>query len=299
MTGCWSVARDAPGYPASLSELRDPPEQIWGTGACGLFSGLQPGGAVTIVGARRSGAYGTGIARELGRDLAGAGVVVVSGMALGCDAAALEGALEGVKAPLAVLGSGPDVAYPHRHRGLHESIVSAGGAIISERAPGSAPEAWAFPRRNRIMAALSALTIVVEGREASGTRITATDALTLGRTLGAVPGSVTAPLSQLPNGLIKDGANPIHDAQDALDLLCGVGAAELRPVHGPALDDALAEALDVVEAGATDCDALASNSHLSAAEAAVSLARLELLGYLRGDHFGRFERTALRRAPGA
>lgn len=294
MSVAWVLARGERGYPACLEELADrAPARLYGLGRRDLVRDLDPAGAVTIVGARRASGYGRGVARELGFGAGAAGLVVVSGMALGCDSAAHEGALDARGATIAVLGSGPDVPSPASRRGLHRRILSLGGAVVSESEPGTEPSRGCFPRRNRIMAALAATSVVVEATVRSGTRYTTDEAQDLGREVGAVPGPVTSALSDLPNELLHQGAGVIRDAQDLLDLRLGVGERSVRGV-GPVLEPALCEALRAVEQGAASCDAVASAVGLDGFAAAVALSRLELMGYVRGDAVGRYARTPLR-----
>jgi DNA processing protein len=293
VSAIWTLRRGQPGYPPALEDLERPPEQLWGIGERELVASLEPGRTVTIVGARRVGEHGRALAASIACDLAGAGLVVVSGMAYGCDSAAHEGALVGGGETIAVLAGGPDVVYPRSKRSLYRRILAGGGAVISERPPGTAPERWAFPERNRIMAALSCLTLVVEARAASGTRITADEAIKLGREVAAVPGSVTSSLAELPNQLIRDGAALVRDAQDVLDLILGVGVAAVERT-GPPLDDELAAVLAAVERGAASPDALALAAGLPGDAASVALARLELMGYVTTGELGTIARTSLR-----
>lgn len=289
----WVLRRGERGYPACVEELGElAPERLYGLGEIALVAEADHTRTVTIVGARRSGPYGRGIARELGFGIASAGLVVVSGMALGCDSAAHEGALEAKGTTIAVLGGGPDIGHPPSRAGLHRRILESGGAVIAEHPPGMPPAPDFFPRRNRIMAALAALTIVVEAALRSGTRHTTDRATELGREIGAVPGPVNSAFSELPNGLIKDGAVVIRDVQDVLDEVLDTGAVSARGV-GPEIDDPdLEAALRAVEGGAATCDAVA-NEIPDASAAPVALARLELLGYVRGDSLGRYARTPL------
>jgi DNA processing protein len=245
---------------------------------------------VTIVGSRRASSYGLGVAEELGRLLAAAGLVVVSGMARGIDAAAHRGALAGGGTTLAVLGSGADVVYPASERRLYRDIL-ASGAAISEAPPGQRPEPGAFPKRNRLMAALGAITVVVEAAQPSGSLITAERALELHRQVGAVPGLVTSRVSEGTNGLLVDGAAPIRGAQDVLDRLLGVGVQAVRRC-GPSLEPELARVAEAVELGSSTCDAVAVAVGAPPQEVAVALARLELLGYVQADA-GRYARSAL------
>jgi DNA processing protein len=293
----WVLRRGDAGFPASLTDLGDrAPETIYGLGNRDLVSELAPGRAITIVGARRSGTYGRGVAHEIAYGAAAAGLVVVSGMALGCDSAAHEGALAAAGETVAVLGNGPDVPYPRSKAPLRRRILESGGAVIAERPPGTQPQPVFFPQRNRIMAALAGVVVIVEGAHRSGTRHTATEAADLGRDVVAVPGPVTSTLSELPNDLIRDGATLVRDAQDVLDVGLGVGTTAVRSV-GPALDDGLDGVLAAVEGGAATCDAVAIETGASGHEAAVGLARLELMGYVVADAAGRYARTVLRPPP--
>ena len=187
------------------------------------------------------------VAEGLGCLLATAGVTVISGMAWGIDAAAHRGALAGGGTTIAVLGGGPDVVYPAGGRPLYRRIVER-GAAISEWPGGEKPAKWRFPARNRLMAALSQITVVVEGAERSGSLITAREAAGLGRTVGAVPGPVNSWLSAGPNHLLADGAMVVRDAQDVMDSMFGVGVRSARRC-GPELEPELGAALATVEQG--------------------------------------------------
>lgn len=289
----WTLERGDERYPECVLQLGgEAPATLHGVGCLELVAGLEPERAVTIVGSRRSGSYGLGVARELAFGAASAGLVVVSGMALGCDSAAHEGALEAGGATVAVLGGGADVPSPPSKRGLYRRILASGGAVVSEQPPGTRPFKASFPARNRIMAALGGVTVVVEGAIRSGTRHTAERAERLGRDVAAVPGPVTSSLSALPNDLLHDGAAVVRDAQDLLDLGIGVGMTSVRGT-GSALEAELEAALLAVEQGSASCDAVARATGADGSAAAVALARLELMGYLRGDALGRYARTAL------
>ena len=274
---CWSCCRHDDRYPVGLRDASDAPWALIGRGDPRLLDGLEPFGVVTIVGARRATSYGREIARELGRELAAAGMVVVSGLAFGIDGCAHRGAIDAGRT-IAVLGCGPDTAYPAAHRSLWRQIAEK-GLVISEFPPGAAPWRWTFPARNRIMAALAGMTVVVEAAARSGSLITADLAADLGRDLGAVPGPVTSRASAGPNNLLAGGACLVRDAQDVLDAMLGAGATQLDRT-GPSLDPALAEVLATVEAGESSCDGVAAALGLSGPEAAAALARLELLGYV-------------------
>ena len=290
LAGCWACCRHGDLYPDHLRDAADAPWALIGRGDPLLLEGLEPFQAVTIVGARRATSYGREIARELGRELAAAGMVVVSGLAFGIDGCAHRGALDAGRT-IAVLGCGPDVAYPASHRTLWRRICETGLAI-SELPPGATPWRWTFPARNRIMAALSGMTVVVEAATRSGSLITMDLAADLGRDLGAVPGPVTSRASAGPNALLASGAHVIRDAQDVLDALLGAGASRVRDT-GPAVDPELAEVLVAVEGGHRSPDSIVAALGTPASEVAARLARLELLGYLQTDVTGRYARTAL------
>jgi DNA processing protein len=289
--GCWTVCPHDPLFPGALGELGDPPVTLIGLGDPGVLHRATPSGSVTVVGARRASAYGRLVAADLSRSLAGAGFVVVSGLAYGVDGAAHRGALE-AGPTLAVLGCGADVAYPAAHRGLHRRVAES-GLVISEIAPGQNPWRWMFPARNRIMAGLAGMTVVVEARERSGSLITATFAQQLGRDVGAVPGPVTSRGSDGPNALLASGACVVRDAQDVLDAILGAGAAKQVPT-GPPLEPELAAALACFERADGSCESLAREMGEGLGAAAVALSHLELLGYVQGSAVGTFARTALR-----
>ena len=288
--GCWACCRHGDLYPYSLRDAADAPWALIGRGSPALLDGLEPFQAVTIVGARRATSYGREIARELGRELAAAGLVVVSGLAFGIDGCAHRGALDAGRT-IAVLGCGPDVAYPSSHRTLWRRICET-GLVVSEFPPGATPWRWTFPARNRIMAALSGMTVVVEAATRSGSLITTDLAADLGRDLGAVPGPVTSRASAGPNSLLASGAQVIRDAQDVLDAMLGPGRKPL-PHSGPGLDPQLQMVLAAVEAGESTCDGVATAVGISGPAAAASLSRLELLGYLTCSNLGSYSRTLL------
>jgi len=288
--GCWACCRHGDLYPDSLRDAADAPWALIGRGDRALLDGLELFQAVTIVGARRATSYGREVARELGRELAAAGMVVVSGLAFGIDGCAHRGALDAGRT-IAVLGCGPDVAYPSSHRTLWRRICET-GLVVSEFPPGATPWRWTFPARNRIMAALSGMTVVVEAATRSGSLITTDLAADLGRDLGAVPGPVTSRASAGPNGLLASGAQVIRDAQDVLDAMLGPGC-KLLAHSGPDLDPPLQAALAAVEAGESTCDAVATATGLTGPAAAAALSRLELLGYLACSNLGTYSRTLL------
>jgi DNA processing protein len=288
---CWACCRHDRFYPAALHDAADAPWALIGRGDWMLLGELEADGTVTVVGARRASAYGREVARELGRELAAAGLAVVSGLAFGIDACAHRGALES-GLTVAVLGCGVDVAYPAAHRSLWRQIGQR-GLLISELPPGTGPWRWTFPARNRIMAALAGMTVVVEAAARSGSLITADLAADLGRDLGAVPGPVGSRLSAGPHNLLAGGACLVRGAQDVLDAMLGPGARRLERT-GPPLGPLPRAVLEALELGAETSDAIAAELSLSAAETAAALADLEAAGYLTCSLVGVYSRTTLK-----
>ncbi|MEX0971644.1 MAG: DNA-processing protein DprA [Solirubrobacterales bacterium] len=287
---CWACCRHDPLFPVGLQDAADSPWALIGRGDPALLAALVPDGAVTVVGARRASTYGREVARELSRDLAAAGLVVVSGLAFGIDACAHRGAIDS-GLTVAVLGCGANLAYPAAHRSLWRRIGES-GLVLSELPPGSGAWRWTFPARNRIMAALSGMTVVVEAAERSGSLITADLAMELGRDLGAVPGPVGSRLSAGPNNLLAGGACLVRDAQDVLDAMLGPGAARIER-SGPRLDPAQRAVLEALELGAETCDGIAAALRFGGGEAAAALAGLESLGYVNCSLVGVYTRTTL------
>jgi len=262
------LPRSAPQFPRSLGAIFDPPPGLFLRGSGDLALLERPG--VAIVGARSCSAYGAQVARALGRELAGAGLVVISGLARGIDGEAHRGALESGGVTVAVLGCGVDRDYPRAHAELARRIAET-GLIVSEYAPGVEPAPWRFPARNRIVAGLAQVTVVVEARERSGALITADLALEEGREVFAVPGEITSTLSAGTNALLRLGATPLTSAADVLESF-GV-AAQPPPDAAPQ-----AEAAAVLERLPATADELGRALGLDAAELAALLVRLELSG---------------------
>jgi DNA processing protein len=288
--GCWACCRHDALYPVGLRDAADAPWALIGRGDPALLARLSPEEAVTVVGARRASGYGREVARELGRELASAGLIVVSGLAFGIDACAHRGALD-AGMTVAVLGCGADVAYPAAHRSLWRRIAET-GLVLSELPPGCGAWRWSFPARNRIMAALSGMTIVVEAAARSGSLITADLAADLGRDLGAVPGPVGSRVSVGPNNLLAGGACLVRDAQDVLDAMLGPGVRRIARA-GPQLSHAQQLVLEALELGAETGDAIAADLGLAGAEAAAALADLESFGYVNCSLVGVYTRTTL------
>jgi DNA processing protein len=259
------------------------------------------GPRVAIVGSRRPSPYGEAVAEQLAADLARAGVIVVSGLALGIDAAAHRGALVGGGVTVAVMGTGVDIVYPAAHGKLAEEIVAAGGALVSQFPDGTAPRRHNFPARNWTMATLSDAVVVVEAAEGSGALITAEAALDLNKEVLAVPGSVFSPLSVGTHQLIRDGAQLVQNARDVLATLGVVQEVLDDPLAPPknlgidappGHDGILAHLSDVLALSAAE---IARKLQLPVPEVLVRLTALELDGAVRRHHDGYVR--ALRRSP--
>jgi DNA processing protein len=264
-------------YPTALRPIADPPPVLFVRGTLVTADEW----AVAIVGTRRATGYGRQVAEQLGRELAGAGVTVVSGLARGIDACAHRGALAAGGRTIAVLAHGLDIVYPPEHTRL-ASEVAASGALVSEFPLGTRPDAANFPRRNRILAGLARATVVVEAGHKSGALITARRALEQGRDVFAVPGSILSPSSQGTNALIKDGAPPLTEVQDLLQELHLSLVVEQRavretlpadPTEGAVLAHLGAEPLHV--------DDVSRAAGLPVAVVSSTLALMELKGLVR------------------
>jgi DNA processing protein len=275
-----------PAYPRRLLALQAPPAVLHVAGGLDRFLRLAAADPVAVVGSRRGSVYGGDVARSLARGLASAGVTVLSGMALGIDSAAHAGALEVSGATVAVLPAGAQRAYPPSKRALHAEIRRS-GATVSELPGGGAVWRWMFPARNRVIAGLSAMTVVVEAREHSGALVTAQFARSLGRPVGAVPGRVTAAAAEGSNALLADGAYLVRGAQDVLDLLYGTGIRSAPTVSRPALAPELSVLLAAIADGHDTAGAL-ERAGFPAEQGLAALASLELAGYIRREPGGRF-----------
>jgi len=267
------VGRRAHDYPELLRELHDPPPGLFLRGAGGAEFLRRP--AVAIVGARACSSYGAQVARLLGRELAAAGLVVLSGLARGVDGEAHRGALDAGGLTIAILGCGIDRDYPAAHAQLAQRICER-GLVASEYAPGVEPAPWRFPARNRIVAGLASATVIVEARERSGALITADFALETGREVFAVPGEITSSLSAGTNALLRLGATPLTSSGDVLEAL-GVtpSEAEASPLD---LSEAAIAVLAVLATEPAGADQLIRTTGLGAPGVARALAELELAG---------------------
>lgn len=272
-------------YPARLRAIPDPPPLLYVSGALSDRDDV----AVAIVGGRRATPSGKVFTEEIARDLAARGVTIVSGLARGIDAAAHRGALAGKGRTIAVLGCGIDRVYPPEHHALRRNIESY-GAVISELPIGASPLSHHFPRRNRIISGLSLGVLVSEAAKDSGSLITAKLALDQGREVFAVPGPVKEETCRGSNGLIKEGAKLVEQAQDILDeilpqidarLRAGLAVDGGRVMAGEPLAKQDALVYEALSYEARSVDAVIERTGLNAAKVASSLLSLELSGHVR------------------
>ncbi len=259
------VRAESSGYPEGLADLEDPPTLY-------LIGELRSAPGVAVVGTRRCTRYGIDLAERFGRVISGAGWTVVSGLARGIDAAAHRGCLAVGGHAVAVLGSGVDVCYPSENRSIYDGILESNGAIVSEYSPGTPPDRWRFPARNRIIAAMSAAVVVVEAARTGGALITARLAAEIGRPVFVVPGDVDRLSSEGCNMLIRDGAHPVLGSGDLIE--------ELGLIVGPPKPTAESVPVDIPQSGLT-VDELTAHWTLSVSETLARVGRLEIEGLVR------------------
>ncbi len=275
-----------PCFPGAVAELPAPPGVLY-VGGLQRFLAAIADEPVALVGSRRASEYGIEVARSLGRSLGAAGITVISGLAVGVDSAAHAGTLDAAGTTVAVMPGGAELPYPASSRRLH-SRICATGAVVSELPPGCSPRSWTFLARNRIIAGLSAMTVVIEARSESGALVTAAAAGELGRLTGAVPGRISSPMAEGPNQLLADGATVIRGPQDVLDALYGFGARATATTNMRAdLPPELISLLGEIGSGTDTVASLAEVGYQSD-RALAALASLELAGYIRRQPGGRF-----------
>ena len=287
------VALDHPAYPKALLEISDPPALLYTVGRLELLG--QP--ALAVVGSRNATAQGARNAQAFARALSDSGLTIVSGLALGVDAAAHRGGLEGRNSTIAVLGTGVDVVYPPGNEALAREIAGR-GLLVSEFALGSPANKQNFPRRNRVISGLTLGTLVIEAALSSGSLITARAALEQGREVFAVPGSIHSPLSKGCHSLIKSGAKLVESAEDVLSEL---GALQSGGASLPGRDGVSPAATILPSAGHSplleqmgfdpvDIDSLCARAGLSAQQVSAELLRLEMAGQVAALPGGLYQR---------
>ena len=284
------VLREDARYPPLLRQIAHPPHLLYVYGETDLTDRFP----VAVVGTRRASAYGLTHTREIAAELAQTGVCVVSGLALGIDAAAHTGALDGGGRTVAVLGSALDKPYPQENEPLMRRILGSGGSVVSEYAPGTPPSRYSFLQRNRIIAGMCLGTLVTDGPRRSGALNTATRTLESGREVFALPGNVDSPGAQLPNMLISEGARLVTGAADILSALViepkdapKAAQAAVAPMEAPAekkphipggLDETQRAICAALLAGEADFDALCAVSGLESDELGALLIEMEMDG---------------------
>lgn len=284
------VLREDAQYPPLLRQIAHPPHLLYVYGETDLTDRFP----VAVVGTRRASAYGLTHTREIAAELAQTGVCVVSGLALGIDAAAHTGALDGGGRTVAVLGSALDKPYPQENEPLMRRILESGGSVVSEYAPGTPPSRYSFLQRNRIIAGMCLGTLVTEGPRRSGALNTATRTLENGREVFALPGNVDSPGAQLPNMLISEGARLVTGAADILSALViepkdapKAAQAAVAPMEAPAekkphipggLDETQRAICAALLAGEADFDALCAVSGLESDALGALLIEMEMDG---------------------
>jgi DNA processing protein len=265
------------GYPRLLAEIPSPPPVLYYKGT------LEPEDAlgVAIIGTRRSTAYGRQVANQLATELAEAGVTIVSGLARGIDAVAHRAAVRAGGRTLAVLGSGVNVIYPGEHADLAEQIA-AQGAVLSDYAPDTKPDAVNFPPRNRIISGLSLGIVVVEAPNRSGALITCDFAADQGREVFVVPGSVLSHASEGCNRLLRDGARPVTSAADILeDLRLGQRAAQTEVQQALPETEDERRLLALLTGEPQHIDEVCAAANLAITQGSALLAMMELKGFVR------------------
>jgi DNA processing protein len=277
-------------YPRALLEIADPPALLYAIGRSELLQ--RP--SLAVVGSRNATAQGESNAETFAKALSDAGLTIVSGLAMGIDAASHRGGLAGPGSTIAVLGTGVDVTYPRRNSDLAAQIAER-GLLLSEFPLGTAPAAYNFPKRNRLISGLARGCLVVEAATASGSLITARTAAEQGREVFAIPGSIHSPLSRGCHALIKTGAKLVESAQDVLDELSGfrgtayasttakAGSSEGEPIVATGL-------LACMGHDPVDVDALSARAGLSVEQVSSELLRLELDGLVAALPGGLYQR---------
>ena len=264
-------------YPPRLKEIDQPPPVLYVRGALTT----EDSWAVAVVGTRRVSAYGRQVAEDIASFLAANGVTVVSGLARGVDAIAHQSALKAGGRTIAVLGCGVDRIYPPEHVQLAEKMM-ASGALISDYAPGTPPDASNFPPRNRIISGLSMATVVVEAGETSGALITAQFAIDQGREVFAVPGNILAPQSKGTNRLIAQGARPMLSVRDMLDVLNLTRVTEQRLVRKVLpTDETESKLMSVLTHEPLHMDEIRNQTGLPIERVSATLVMMELKGLVR------------------
>ncbi len=262
-------------YPAYLREITYPPKELFYIGE--TLTEYLP--SVTIVGSRKLSNYGKEVTYRLAYDLARQGITIVSGLALGADGVAHQGALDAGGRTIAVLACGLDEIYPASHRNLAIDILKKGGTIISEYAVGTQPFKQNFIARNRIVSGLSDMVVITEAAEASGSLVTANFAIEQNKLVGAIPGLITSGSSKGTNNLLKSGAQIITDAQDILDSLGIIKGQAREEVFGDTKEEQII--IDIMKEGVSELDQIQIKSQLEPALFSQTITMLEISDKIR------------------
>ncbi|HEU5004823.1 MAG TPA: DNA-processing protein DprA [Candidatus Saccharimonadales bacterium] len=273
-----SLKRDDPSFPAILKQIHSVPEQLFWLGSTPEEWLQLP--RVAVVGSRKVSAYGREVTSQLAKELAKHGVVVISGLALGVDSIAHQAALEVGGQTIAILPAGLDKIYPASHAGLARSIIAHGGALVSEYPLGATPHKQNFIARNRIVSGLVDVLVITEAAAASGSLHTARFALEQGKTVMAVPGNITSPLSEGANNLIKSGAVPVTGVEDVLFAL-GLEIGQQKIPRLFSGNDQERAVFELITSGITAQEDLAIELSLDGASLATILTMLEINGHIR------------------
>ncbi|MCX6740775.1 MAG: DNA-processing protein DprA [Candidatus Parcubacteria bacterium] len=271
-----------PNYPKLLKEIYDPPKQLYVWGDLRAEENYP----LAIVGTRKISSYGKQVTTELTRNLAKAGLTIISGLALGVDGLAHQACLDVGGRTIAVLGSGLKRIYPALHQKLAEKIVLSGGAVISEYEPNQGPTKWTFPLRNRIVAGMSLGTLVIEAPEGSGALITASCSLELGREVFAVPGNIYQQNSFGNNQLLKTGAKVVTSTQDVLDAFNLELATEKKEIKAANEEEKIILAILINEP--LSIDEIIKQSKLEASIISSTLVMMEMMGKIKNLGGGKY-----------
>lgn len=266
------------GFPQRLAQIPDPPKQLFVIGD--NFQELLKKPCLAIVGSRKVSVYGRSVTAHLGEEVARAGVVIISGLAIGLDGLAHQAALNANMPTIAVLPCGIGSIYPSTHHHLAKQILNNGGALVSEYAPGTAPHQGSFIARNRLISGLSDAVLIPEAAEKSGSLHTANFALEQGRDVLAVPGNITGPTSSGTNNLIKTGAITVTCAADIL-LIMKIDQKALANIEVSAANAEEYVLIKLLQDGVSDSSALLAQSQLSPSLFNQTLTMLEITGRIR------------------
>lgn len=276
-------------YFPQLQEIPEPPASLFVKGNLNFLDPTLDKKTIAVVGSRKYSSYGKAVCEKLIADLRGYPVIIISGLALGIDSIAHRAAIDANLPTIAFPGSGLDwsAIYPSTNRGLAEKILESGGALVAEYKPDFKAQKWSFPQRNRIMAGIADITLVIEAQEKSGTLITARLATEYNRTVGAVPGNITSPSSKGTNWLLRLGATPITCAEDIL-LELGIEPKETKTLELKNFGEPEKSILELLALGPKTKDDILEELNIDTVQISIALSMLEIEGYTR-ENLGMIE----------